>query len=143
MTQNSTKRWKVILPVSIAAILLVGVAGFNLFNPDAQAAVHNQGGGFISSLDCVAIEHFDKIIFKNEEDLLNAAGGLVEKESIMDIKVEDDPTKIEFPMKKAVQFLNDALWTTKDGELITLEDLELIDVEYAIVCVSLMGAGNT
>ncbi len=71
MTKNSTERWKVILPVSIAAILLVGVAGFNLFNPDAQAAVHNQGGGFISSLDCVAIEHFDKIMIDSMPISLN------------------------------------------------------------------------
>ena len=32
----------------------------------------------------------------------------------------------------AVQFLNGAGWTNDDGELITLDDLKLIDIEYAI-----------
>jgi len=96
--------------------------------------------------ECIP-EHWDKIIFENEDDLLNAVGGLVEEGSIMDIKVLDNPRSIEFPMKKAVKFLNDALWTTEDGELITLDDLELIDVEYAIVCVPFFdrfpNGGNT
>ncbi len=126
MTQNSTERWKVILPVSIAAILIVAVAGFNLFNPNAQAQIPGE---------CFEILHVDKIIFENEDDLLNRDGNLAAEEgSIMDIKVLDDPNRIEFPMQKAVDRLNAVGWTTEDGEPITLEDLELIDVEYAIVC---------
>ena len=97
--------------------------------------------------ECIP-EHWDKIIFENEDDLLNRDGNLAAEEgSIMDIKVLDDPNRIEFPMQKAVQFLNDAQWTTDDGEPITLEDLELIDVEYAIVCVGFFdgfpNGGNT
>ncbi len=126
MTQNSTERWKVILPVSIAAILIVAVAGFNLFDSNAQA---------VPPGECFEILHFDKIIFENEDDLLNRDGNLAAEEgSIMDIKVLDDPNRIEFPMQKAVDRLNAVGWTTEDGEPITLEDLELIDVEYAIVC---------
>ena len=117
-----------ILPVSIAAILLVAVAGFNLLDSNAQAQP-------ITLLECVGFSHFDKIIFENEDDLLNRDGNLAAEEgSIMDIKVLDDPNRIEFPMQKAVDRLNAVGWTTEDGEPITLEDLELIDVEYAIVC---------
>jgi len=117
--------------------------GLVLLLPDLLCVPEELCAEFLDG-DCVSLfpepvcvlEHWDKIIFKNEEDLLNAVGGLVEEGSIMDIKVLDDPRSIEFPMKKAVQFLNGAGWTTTDdGELITLEDLELIDVEYAIVCV--------
>ena len=60
----------------------------------------------------------------------------------MDIKVLDDPNRIEFPMQKAVDRLNAVGWTTEDGEPITLEDLELIDVEYAIVCDGFFGDLN-
>ena len=150
MTKINTKRWKVILPTSIAAILLVGVAGLNLFDSNAQAEVHFLAECDLTVVNCqvntgqcgidhftgvpLQILHFDKIIFKNGNDLLNGIGGLVEEGSIMDIKVLDDPNRIEFPMEKAVQKLNNAGWTTDEGEPITLKDLELIDVEYAIVC---------
>jgi len=134
MTQNSTERWKVILPVSIAAILLVAVAGFNLFDSNAQAAVPVGG-----PIECLEVLHFDKIIFKNKEDLFKRSDGTlaVEEGSIMDIKVPDNPAAIEFPLKKAVDRSN-IPWTTEDGEDITLKDLELIDVEYAIVCVGFL-----
>jgi len=84
----------------------------------------------------LVIQHWDKIIFENEEDLLDANENIIEEDSIMDIKVLDDPNAIEFPMQKAVDKLNGAGWTTEDGDPITLDDLELIDVEYAIACSS-------
>jgi len=59
------------------------------------------------------ILHFDKIIFENEDDLFNRDGNLAAEEgSIMDIKVLDDPNRIEFPMQKAVDRLNAVGWTT-------------------------------
>ena len=89
------------------------------------------------------ILHFDKIIFENEDDLLNRDGNLAAEEgSIMDIKVLDDPNRIEFPMQKAVDKLNAVGWTTEDEEPITLDDLELIDVEYAVVCVPFFDGQN-
>jgi len=146
MTQNNTKRRKVILPVSIATIFLVGVAGFTLFTPYAQAIDHLVVGDPWTGVPlgpiqhCVDVSHFDKIIFQNEDEFLNSDGTIaVEKETIMDIKVPDDPTKVEFPMLKVLEKVN-AEWTNKDGEVITLEDVELIDIEYAIVCVSYIEA---
>ena len=88
-------------------------------------------------------QHWDKIIFKNNDELTERGGKpdpdtgklrvVVEKETIMDIKVLDDPNEVEFPMLKALKRVN-AEWTNKDGQDITLKDLELIDVEYAIAC---------
>jgi len=132
MTKNY-KKWNMIAGTSIGAILLVSVLALGVLTPQAEAGV-NQG---VNGNTCEIVEHWDKIIFENEDDLLNAADNIVEEGSIMDIKVLDDPDRIEFPMKKAVQFLNDVDWTTEDGEDITLEDLELIDVEYAIVCIGI------
>jgi len=83
---------------------------------------------------CV-LEHWDKIIFKNKKDILNAGGIIIPKNSVMDIKVIDDPNQIEFPMKKAVDKLNSVSWTTVDLGPITIRDLKLIDIEYAIICV--------
>ena len=134
MTQNSTERWKVILPVSIAAILIVGVAGFNLFDSNAQAIMDVEPSG---DLICVQSEHWDKIIFKNKKEILRVDGTIVvEKNTVMDIKVLDDPTMIEFPMEKAADRLNETPWTNSKGEAFTTDDLKLIDVEYALICLA-------
>jgi len=83
------------------------------------------------------VKHWDKIIFKSKKDILNAAGVVIfDKNAIMDIKVLDDPTKIEFPMQKAADRLNLPGWTTDKGDPFTPGDLKLIDIEYAIVCVT-------
>ena len=92
-----------------------------------------------STSQCVKIEHWDKIIFQNNDELLkrfdpNAGTLAVETETVMDIKVKDDPLKIEKPMQKVLDKAN-AVWTNKDGEAITLKDLELIDIEYAVICI--------
>ena len=139
MTQNSTERLKVILPVSIAAILLVAVAGFNLFDSNAQAEVHFTPGEPTTET-CVQVQHWDKIIFKSKKDILNADGlVVVDKNAIMDIKVLDDPNLIEFPMQKAADRLNLPGWTTDKGDPFTPDDLKLIDIEYAIICLTFVG----
>jgi len=122
------------IPIELCAEFLDGVCvslfpepGDGLFAPCGET-----GEG--------TVQHWDKIIFKNEEDLFKLDGTTlaVEEGSIMDIKEIDDPTKIEFPMKKAVERSNE-VWRLEGGELITLKDLKLIDVEYAIICVGFFG----
>ena len=138
MTKSIFQNWKVIAGLSIAAVLLGGAFSFGLFIPKAEAGIMNGGpDGFSLPTSCLAeeVNHWDKIIFKNKKDILNADGMIIPKNSVMDIKVIDDPNQIEFPMKKAVDKLNSVSWTTVDGEDITLKDLKLIDIEYAIVCV--------
>ena len=141
MTKIFNKKWSIITGTSISVTLLASVLALGVLSPQAEAEDHlvalpgtRQCGIDPRTGERLQILHFDKIIFENGEDLLNGKGGLVEEGSIMDIKVLDDPNRIEFPMEKAVQKLNNAGWTTDEGEPITLEDLELIDVEYAIVC---------
>lgn len=131
------------ITVIITATVLVVASlyiGSNVLTP-VEAGVRNgdNGGDFFSLLTACEpdnVQHWDKIIFKNKKDLFKRADGgtlAIEKGSIMDIKVLDDPAKIEFPLQKAVDRSN-IPWKTEDGD-ITLKDLKLIDVEYAIVCV--------
>ncbi len=88
------------------------------------------------------VQHWDKIIFSSKKDILNKEGVVIfDKKEIFDIKVIDDPTKIERPLLKAAEKFNRVGWTTEKGEPFTPKDLKLIDIEYAIVCVEI-GLGD-
>ncbi len=129
MTQNSTKRWKVILPVSIAAILLVGVAGFNLFTPYAQAADHSVPGDPWTGVPtdpptdpptkvntiCPQenVQHWDKIIFEpklkgseNEISIPGVPGSELREKKQHDIKILDDPNTVVDLERAVAQKLN-------------------------------------
>ena len=126
-----------ITAIITATILVVGslYIGSNVLAPvEATSDVSLPGGGS-AACDVSEVKHWDKIIFKSKKDFVNAAGVVIDKKSIMDIKVLDDPNLIEFPMKKAADKLNSAGWTTVNGLAFTPNDLKLIDIEYAIVCV--------
>ena len=127
MTQNSSKRWKMILPVSIAAILLVGVAGFNLFTPYAQAADHSVPGDPWTGVPptdpptkvntiCPQenVQHWDKIIFEpklkgNENKIFIPDVPLSElrEKKPHDIKILDDPNTVVDLERAVAQKLND------------------------------------
>jgi len=86
------------------------------------------------------VQHWDKIVFTSKKGVFDVgADGVIQeildKKAIMDIKVIDDPNKIEFPMQKAADMVNRAGWITEKGESFTPKDLKLVDIEYAIVCV--------
>ena len=125
MTKTIFQNWKVIAGISVATVLLGGAFSFDLFIPKAEA-------GFEPICE---VQHWDKIIFKSKKDILDADGVVIlDKKAIMDIKVLDDPAKIEFPMQKAADRLNLPGWTTDKGVPFTPDDLKLVDIEYAIVC---------
>jgi len=86
------------------------------------------------------VQHWDKIVFKSKKDVFMAGTDgvireVLDKKAIMDIKALDDPNRIELPMKKAADMVNRAGWITDKGERFTPNDLKLVDIEYAIVCV--------
>jgi len=126
-----------ITAIITATVLVVGSLyfGSNVLAP-VEAVSHDTFPGD-GSAACLPenVKHWDKIVFKSKKDFFNAAGVVIDKKSIMDIKVLDDPNLIEFPMKKAADKLNSALWTTLNGLPFTQNDLKLVDIEYAIVCV--------
>ncbi len=139
MTKTIFQNWKVLVGLSIAAVLLGGAFSFGLFTPKAEATEHIIIIDGSTPTACLPeeVRHWDKIIFENKKDILKQDGTLaVEKGTIMDIKVLDNPASIEFPLQKAAARLNQPMWTNDKGEFITVNDLKLIDVEYAIVCVS-------
>ena len=127
-----------ITAIIAATVLVVGslYIGSNVLAPvEAVSDVFLPGDGSAACLP-ENVQHWDKIIFNSKKDFVNAAGVVIDKKSIMDIKVIDDPNLIEFPMKKAADKLNNAKWLTLNGLPFTQNDLKLIDIEYAIVCVS-------
>ncbi len=134
-----------ITAIIAATILVVGslYIGSNVLAP--VEAVSDDTFPVGDSAACLPenVKHWDKIIFKSKKDFVNAAGVVIDKKSIMDIKVIDDPAKIEFPMEKAADKLNSAGWTTVNGLPFTPNDLKLIDIEYAIVCVLSPGSPGT
>ena len=135
MTKNY-KKWGILAGTSIGAILLVSVLSLGVFNSQAEAEVHRlPGPGSICSFEGQTPQHWDKIVFTSKKNILGSDGSVVAKKgSIMDIKVIDDPNRIEFPMQKAADKLNSVGWTTDKGNPFTPNDLKLIDIEYAIVC---------
>ena len=86
------------------------------------------------------VQHWDKIVFTSKKGVFIAgADGVIQeildKKAIMDIKVIDDPNRIELPMQKAADKVNSVGWITNQGMDFTPNDLKLVDIEYAIVCV--------
>ena len=130
-----------ITAIIAATVLVVGSLyfGSNVLAP--VEAVSDNTSPVDGSAACLPenVKHWDKIVFKSKKDFFNAAGAVIDKKSIMDIKVLDDPNLIEFPMKKAADKLNSANWLTLNGLPFTQNDLKLVDIEYAIVCVASMG----
>ena len=128
-----------IAAIITATVLAAGVLYASSNVLPAVGGVEPNGG----TTSCLPdnVQHWDKIIFQNKEEFTEGGPDefgkftiAVEKETIMDIKERDDPDLIEFPMDKVLLAVNQE-WDNKEGDPITLKDVELIDVEYAIVCV--------
>ena len=135
-----------ITAIIAATVLVVGslYIGSNVLAP--VEAISDVSPPVDGSAACLPenVKHWDKIIFKNKKNILDADGEVIfDKNTIMDIKVLDDPAKIEFPMEKAADRLNKTPWTNDKGLAFTTDDLKLIDVEYAIVCVLSTGSIET
>ncbi len=127
-----------ITAIITATVLVVGslYIGSNVLAPVEAISDFSLPGEDSAACLPENVKHWDKIVFKSKKDFFNAAGVVIDKKSIMDIKVLDDPNLIEFPMKKAADKLNSAGWTTVNGDPFTPGGLKLIDIEYAIVCVT-------
>jgi len=124
--------------VLVAGALYIGSSGL----APAEADVHIGDLPRLVTCDRGAgtVQHWDKIVFTSKKGVfIEGTDGVIQeildKKSIMDIKVIDDPNRIEFPMQKAADMVNRAGWITDKGEHFTPNDLKLVDIEYAIVCV--------
>ena len=140
MTKTIFQNWKVIAGLSMTAVLLGSAFSFGLFTPKAEAIVHIFDGS--SSTGCLLdeVRHWDKIIFQ----ILKDPSGTVNQDYLktpLDIKVEDDPTSVANIVAKVKQFIvaNGIAvvpGTTFDPTIVDKLKIDIIDVEYAIVCVT-------
>jgi len=146
MTKNY-KKWNIIAGTSIGAILLVSVLALGVLTPQAEAGLANgNGNGVIIGTPCDIVEHWDKIIFIIDEDESDVIPEeLLETE--LDIKVRDDPGTVSDIKGKVRAFLEDGFLVDPTGDFIVLTpeevaelELEIVDVEYAIVCIGIADA---
>ena len=144
-----TKTVLVLAGVAIAAVLLGSVLTVGMFMPKAEAG-HTDPS--VASTVCglagpdieTFVHHWDKIIFQIVRD----PSGDVPAEYLktpLDIKVEDDPNSAANIVMKIRQFMFDhgiaGLGPADPTDLndpetaaINAVKLDIIDVEYAIVC---------
>lgn len=91
------------------------------------------------------IAHWDKIIFRaipgnfflcppNSIDPDNLNDFQINNNSVLDIKVEDDPALVADVKAKVANFLNNLGCQRQIGGAIEPRQVDIIDVEYAIVC---------
>jgi len=123
--------------VLVAGALYMGSTGLapaeaGAVDPLPRTVTCDSGAGIV--------QHWDKIVFKSKKGVfIEGSDGVIQeildKKAIMDIKALDDPNRIELPMQKAADMVNRAGWITDKGEPFTPNDLKLVDIEYAIVCV--------
>ena len=141
MTKTIFQNWKVIAGLSMAAVLLGGAFSFGLFTPKAEAIVHIFDGS--SSTACLPgeVKHWDKIIFQ----ILKDPSRVVDPSNLktpLDIKVLDDPNIVANIDSKIRQFIKDHPGSLNVPGTVLTEDevdklkIDIIDVEYAIVCVT-------
>ncbi len=148
MTKTIFQNWKVIAGLSIAAVLLGSVFSFGLFTPKAEAGENGTFPGESFPTACLfnEVKHWDKIIFQ----ILRDPSGVIMSQYLktpLDIKVLDEPSLVANIDAKIRDFIivhgiaNVPPFDPDDPDNITDEivaklKIDIIDVEYAIVCVT-------
>ena len=150
MTRSFSQNWKILAGAAIAAVLLGSALSVGMFMPKAEAS-HTIKDDRIctpgvdgTTLGTTWVHHWDKIIFQIVKD----PSGTVPAEYLktpLDIKVEDNPDKAANLVMKVRQFMFDhgiaklGPVDSTDPDDITFANInavkiDIIDVEYAIVC---------
>ena len=144
-----TKTILVLAGVAIAAVLLGSVLTVGMFIPKAEAN-HASASTLCTEPDASTgvgiltwVHHWDKIIFQ----IIRDPSGTVAPSHLktpLDIKVEDNPNNVANIDTKIRDFLkvHDGLLTvpgtTLSDPVIDNLKIDIIDVEYAIVCTTSM-----
>ena len=79
------------------------------------------------------------VYFVNDAKIVRPDESSIPRNSLVDIKVLDDPFDVADLEQKAVDFLNNGGFTRAGGGAFSKAHLEITDVEYAITCISLPG----
>jgi len=124
----------------IVGVTAVGlVLGLSSYNEQAEA------GLIIPLGDCDnfngVLVHWDKIIFKTDQRLINAFPSpgvlsILTPSKTYDIKVVQDPFSITNLELTVSNFLNANFYTTVGEGKVTPGFITIVDVEYAIACTS-------
>jgi len=141
MTSGFSQNWKILAGAAIAAVLLGGVFSFGMFTPKAEASHISTSACTVSADGTILtwIHHWDKIIFQILRDPNNPP--IVPTNLLktpLDIKVGDNPNEIADLDQKIRDFLSLHLvpGAVVDPLLVDQLKIDIIDVEYAIVCTS-------
>jgi len=149
MTRSFSQNWKILAGATIAAVLLGSALSVGMFMPKAEASHTNTDRICTQSDDGTTdvatwVHHWDKIIFQIVRD----PSGTIPAEYLktpLDIKVEDNPDRAANIVMKVRQFMEDhgiaglgPVDPTNPDDItianIKAVKLDIIDVEYAIVC---------
>ncbi len=132
MIRKLYKDWKTLAVIFAGTGLLVMSIGTIL--PTVSA-----GGGFLDICDSGSgeIQHWDKIIFTSSAAIFKQGEPTIAKNTMADIKVLDDPTTVANLPQKVVDFLAFNSYTRNGGGGFHPSQITVIDVEYAIACVSI------
>jgi len=138
-----TKTVLVLAGVAIAAVLLGSALAVGMFTPKVEATENGNGipsDSFATACLPEEVKHWDKIIFQ----ILRDPSGTVDPSNLktpLDIKVLDDPNSVANIDSKIRDFIKDfprsiaVPGTTLTEDAVDKLKIDIIDVEYAIVCV--------
>ncbi len=142
MTSGFSQNWKILAGAAIAAVLLGSALSVSMFIPKAEAShtVPNLCPGDPATGTGGIVQHWDKIVFQIVRD----PSGTIDPTYLktpLDIKVLDDPIEVANLDLKVRDFMTVhgipvvPPGTTFDPTIVPQLKIDIIDVEYAIVCV--------
>ena len=144
MTSSFSQNWKILAGAIIAVALLGSALSVSMFIPKAEA-LHNVPAPLCGTADSTGVlghvQHWDKIVFEILKDP-NAVIDPAYLKTPLDIKVLDNPSKVASLDVKVRDFINSHgianILAPVPGTTLTVADqlkIDIIDVEYAIICV--------
>ncbi len=130
-----------IILVLVAVTLVSLVLGLSSFNEQAEAGIIilPPPTGDCGSFGVGITQHWDKIIFKVDQRLINsfpspAFPSILKPILSYDIKVEQDPISATNLERAVSDFLNSNGYKTLDGKKVRPLFISIVDVEYSITC---------
>jgi len=126
----------------IVGVTVIGlVLGLSSFNEQAEAGIIilPPPTGDCGDFGVGITQHWDKIIFKVDQRLINsfpspAFPAILKPILSYDIKVEQDPISATNLERAVSDFLNANGYKTSDGKKVRPLFISIVDVEYSIAC---------
>ena len=133
MTNKFTRKRTTLLVGSMAAVLVGFLIGVS-YTETASA------GGLTTRVQCDdgngISEHFDKILFSSTKGAIGDGPAVRADRPYEVIAFVDFPTTIIDPIQDVLDVLNANGYAKLNGNPLRVGNISIIDVEYAIICVS-------